>query len=327
MAIDERTLIETVFAPLAAGAPGAFGLRDDAALLASGEHEDHVVTLDTLVEGVHFRAHDPAGAIAKKALRVNISDLVAKGAEPFAWFLSLALPATTPQGWIGEFAAGLAEDQAAYGLDLHGGDTVASPCGIVISVTMIGRCPAGTLVRRFGARAGDLVYVSGTIGDGALGLLAGGAEGLAGLDTAERQKLGERYLLPDPPVKLIGAIRAHAGAAMDISDGLVNDLGLLCAASGVGAQIDIGAVPLSAPARRALEARASRLPDILAGGDDYEVLATIPPHKAAAFEGAADGAGVAVTRIGVIAGGPSDVRFLDAGGKPVNLPRTTFLHF
>lgn len=331
MAIDERTLIETVFAPLAAGAPGAFGLRDDAALLACSAHKDHIVTLDTLVEGVHFRKTDPPRTIAKKALRLNISDLTAKGAEPFAWFLSLALPAATTHGWVREFAAGLAEDQALYGLALHGGDTVVSPLGVVISVTMVGRCPAGTSVRRCGARGGDLVYVSGTIGDGALGLLTqseeGEAAGLKGLSAAEAQVLGERYLLPNPPVKLAGPIRAHAHAAMDISDGLVNDLGLLCTASGVGARVDIDAVPLSKLARRALAADPFRLTDILAGGDDYEMLAAVRPGEAGAFEKAAANAVVAVSRIGVFAGEAHEVRFFDAGGETVNLPRSTFLHF
>ncbi|MFV2035917.1 MAG: thiamine-phosphate kinase [Halocynthiibacter sp.] len=331
MAIDERTLIETVFAPLAAGAPGAFALGDDAAVLNFSGNKDHVVTMDTLVEGVHFRKTDPAETIAKKALRVNISDLTAKGARPFAWFLSLALPDTTTESWVCDFARGLAEDQAEYGLDLYGGDTVVSPDGIVITVTMIGRCPAGTSVRRSGALDGDLIYVSGTIGDGALGLLAGQADGqangLTGLGATDCQFLNQRYLLPDPPALLAAAIRTYAHAAMDISDGLVNDLGLMCAASGTGARVDIKSVPISTPARLALEAQGSHLFDILAGGDDYEVLVAVPPAKALEFERAAKRAGVAIAKIGAFTGKPKKVEFVNDDGKAVDLPRAMFRHF
>jgi len=327
MVIDERKLIETVFAPLAAGAPGAFGLRDDAALLPVFDNEDHVVTVDTLVEGVHFRSHDPADTIGRKALRVNVSDLTAKGADPFAWFLSLALPATTPKGWVEDFAAGLAEDQARYGLDLYGGDTVVSPGVVIISVTMVGRCPAGTSVRRFDGQSGDLIYVSGTIGDGALGLLVDDTARMAGLKAADRRMLNRKYLLPDPPVKLAMVLRSYGRAAMDISDGLVNDLGLMCATSGIGARVEIDAIPLSGPARAALAAQDCGLPDLLAGGDDYQVLAAVPRDRASAFEEAARRVGVAVSRIGRFTAKSAGVGFFDGEGEAIDLPKSTFRHF
>jgi len=327
MVIDERRLIEKIFAPLAAAAPGAFGLRDDAALLPAGDNEDQIVTMDTLVEGVHFRSRDPANLIAKKALRVNISDLTAKGADPHAWFLSLALPRATPQNWVSAFATGLAEDQARYGIDLFGGDTVRSPGGIVITVTMVGRCPAGTSVRRFGAKKDDLIYVSGTIGDGALGLLAEDAEKMAGLSAADRHRLDQRYLLPDPPVKLAGPLRSHARAAMDISDGLVNDLGLMCKASGLGARVKVNSVPMSKSAVAALKVRNCHIRDLLAGGDDYEVLAAVAPSRAVAFERHAAQGGVAVTRIGIFTALSAGLNFVDGDGEPTDLPQTTFRHF
>lgn len=324
---SERWLIEEVLAPLAAHAPGAFGLADDAAVLHSEAGTEFVVTLDTLIEGVHFRPSDPARFIAKKALRVNVSDLAGKGAEAFAYFLSLGIPRQRQESWIRDFAAGLAEDQQRYGVDLHGGDTVYSPDRLAISVTMIGRAPAGRSVRRSGARPGDLVYVSGTIGDGALGLLAGEDNVPGVLDETEVMFLARRYLLPEPRSRLAGALRTHARAAMDISDGLVSDLGLLCAAGAVSAEVELEHVPLSGPARRALEAEPGLLGTIMAGGDDYELLAVVEPMQARLFERDASDAGAPVSRIGRIVAGREPPRFVDAQGQVHDLASATFRHF
>ena len=244
----EFDLIETYFKPLAKGAPGALGLADDAAVLTPTGGHDLVVTQDMLVEGVHFRDTDPAGRVAQKALRVNLSDLAAMGATPVAYLLSLALPAAVDDAWVAAAAAGLAADQAEFGVHLIGGDTVSTPGPLTLSITALGQTPNGLALRRSGARPGDLVMVSGMIGDACLGLdvLEGGdttAPGAPGAPGADY--LVDRYQLPSPRLSLGLALRGLATAAIDISDGLVADLGHLCGASGVGAAVDLGRVPVS----------------------------------------------------------------------------------
>ena len=328
MGFDERRLIENLLAPLAQNSEGAFGLADDAAVLTPESGTEHVISVDTIVSGVHFRPDDAADLVAKKALRVNVSDIAAKGAEPFAWFMSLGLPkdheTQLPPDWIAKFVQGLAQDQDKYGLGLYGGDTVRSPGGVVISITMIGRCNAGASVRRFTARDGDLLYVSGTMGDAALGLHI---EGEAGFAPEHREFLAQSFLLPDPPVALAPSIRNFANAAMDISDGLVSDLGLMCEASGLGARVLIDDVPLSEAASQALLHTSATMTDILAGGDDYQILAAVPMKLGAQFEISAAAAGHHVTNIGRTEEVANGVRFIDARGQLQTFPSTTFRHF
>jgi thiamine-monophosphate kinase len=287
----EDSLIARYFQPLATD-PGAFGLGDDAAILKS-LGDDLVVTTDAIVEGVHFLADDPAGSIARKALRVNLSDLAAKGATPAGFVLTLALR-RADDGWLAPFARGLGEDAATFGCPLLGGDTVSTPGPLMISITAFGRVPAGRMVHRLGARPGDRVVVSGTIGDATLGLdiLKGGAvaAGLAG-DAAARDLLVGRYRVPQPRSALAKAVRDHASAAMDVSDGLAGDLAKLCAASGVSAVIDAPGIPLSAPAEGLLARGTVGIGALVSGGDDYEVLCTVPENRYDAFAQAARQAG------------------------------------
>src|SRR5262249_46994678 len=234
---DERTasgedsLIARYFKPLATDA-GALGLSDDAAVLKA-RGEDLVVTTDAIVEGVHFLADDPPDTIARKALRVNLSDLAAKGASPAGFVLTLALRGAD-DGWLTAFAGGLGADAKSFECPLLGGDTVSTPGPLIVSITAFGHVPPGKMVRRNGARPGDRVLVTGTIGDAALGLdiLTGGrvARTLAD-DPAGRDALVARYRVPEPRNALAGALREHASAAMDVSDGLAGDLTKLCAAS------------------------------------------------------------------------------------------------
>ena len=323
----EDALISRYFKPLATD-PGAFGLVDDAAILKA-DGCDLVVKTDAIVEGVHFLPDDPPDTIARKALRVNLSDLASKGAVPAGFVLTLALR-SADDAWLAPFARGLGEDAAQFGCPLLGGDTVSTPGPLMISIAAFGRLPVGTMVHRFGAKPGDRVVVSGTIGDATLGLdvLKGGvaAAGLAG-DAAARELLVGRYRVPQPRNALAQAIREHASASMDVSDGLAGDLAKLCAASGVSAVIDATSIPLSAPAATLLAQGAVGIERLVSGGDDYEILCAIPENRVDAFAQAAGQAGVAVTSIGTVMAGASPPRFLDAQGREIALPRLSYSHF
>jgi len=323
----EDSLIARYFKPLAKDA-GAFNLDDDAAALRAGG-EDIVVTTAAIVEGVHFLPDDPPEALARKALRVNLSDLAAKGATPAGFVLTLALRGVD-DAWLKPFAQGLGEDAAKYGCPLLGGDTVSTPGPLMISVTACGRLPQGKMVHRSGARPGDRVVVTGTIGDAALGLdvLKGGAAaGALATDATAREMLIGRYRLPRPRNPLAKAVRDHASAAMDVSDGLAGDLAKLCAASSVTAVIDVQSIPLSSAASALMARKVIGIEAIVAGGDDYEILCTIPGDRMDAFTQAAQAAGVAVTAIGGIIAGTSPPSFLDAQGRELALERLSYSHF
>jgi thiamine-monophosphate kinase len=326
-ASGEDSLIARYFKPLAPD-PGAFGLTDDAAVLkALGE--DIVVTTDAIVEGVHFLSDDPPHTIAKKALRVNLSDLAAKGATPAGFVLTLVLRAVD-ETWLAAFARGLGEDTSAFNCPLLGGDTVSTPGPLMISVTAFGRVPQGKMVHRSGAKPGDHVVVTGTIGDAALGLdvLRKGRAMAALVDDApSRDMLIGRYRVPEPRNALASVIRAHADAAMDVSDGLAGDLAKLCAASGVSAVIDVPSVPVSAAAKVVLAASAAGIENLISGGDDYEILCTVRPSALEEFMREARTAGIAASPIGTIVAGVAAPKFLDAMGKELALTRTSYSHF
>jgi thiamine-monophosphate kinase len=327
MPSGEDSLIARYFRPLATD-PGAFNLVDDAAILKA-QNDDTVVTTDAIVEGVHFLSDDPPDSVARKALRVNLSDLAAKGATPAGFVLTLALRAAD-EAWLTPFARGLGEDAGLFGCPLLGGDTVSTPGLLMISITAFGRVPPGKMVHRSGAKPGDRVVVTGTIGDAALGLaiLRGGAVTTALADDAvSKQMLVARYRLPQPRNALATAIRDHASAAMDVSDGLAGDLAKLCAASGVSAVVDAPSIPLSAAAAALLAGGAVGIESIVSGGDDYEILCAIPEGSFEAFAQAAGVAKVAVTSIGTVIADTSAPKFLDAQGREIALPRLSYSHF
>ncbi len=325
----EDRLIARYFRPLATD-PGALGLLDDAATITPPPGSDVVLKTDAIVAGVHFFPDDPPEMLAKKALRVNLSDLAAKGAKPAGFLLSLVLPATVGGDWLEAFARGLGEDAKAYHCPLMGGDTDRTPGPLTIAIAAFGIVPCGTMVRRRGARPGDLVVVTGTIGDAALGLLVRRDPDSATrwqLGLAQRDHLLERYLLPRPRNAIAEALRQHASAAMDVSDGLVGDFGKLCAVSGVGADIEVARVPLSEAARKAVASDPSLIETALTGGDDYEVVATVPPGARDALMAAAAAAGVALTEIGSVRAEPSGAHFLDQAGKQLLFKKPSFSHF
>lgn len=323
----EDSLIARYFRPLATD-PGAFGLVDDAAILQPSA-DDLVLKTDAIVEGVHFFPNDPPDTVARKALRVNLSDLASKGAVPAGYLLTLALR-SADDAWLAPFARGLGEDAALFGCPLLGGDTVSTPGPIMISVAAFGRVPAGKMVHRSGAKPGDRIVVTGTIGDATLGLdvLKGGAAA-AGLadDAAAKEMLVGRYRVPQPRNALATAVRDHAHAAMDVSDGLAGDLAKLCAASGVSAVVDAQSIPLSAPAATLLARRAVGIEALISGGDDYEILCAIPENRFEAFVQAAGLAKVAVASIGTVIAGASAPRFLDGEGREIELKRLSYSHF
>jgi thiamine-monophosphate kinase len=324
----EDHLIAKYFRPLARH-PGALGLIDDAAVLTPPAGCDLVLTKDAIVGGMHFFADDSADAIARKALRVNLSDLAAKGADPAGFLLALALPEAISPEWLQAFAHALGEDAADYGCPLLGGDTVRSPGPVMISITAFGTLPRGSMVRRSGARVGDRVFVTGTIGDAALGLALrkdAAASKHRKLDETQRQHLAARYLVPQPRNALAEAMRTHAHAAMDVSDGLAGDLQKLCGASGVRAEVEVARVPLSAAARAVLQADPAAIETILTGGDDYEIVCTIAPERAVLFRSAAEAAGVTITEIGRMVEGRG-AAFIAANGQPLSFARASFNHF
>jgi len=317
----EDRLIARYFKPLAKH-PGAFDFSDDAAAITPPARHDLVLKTDGLIAGVHFFTDDPAEGVGRKALRVNLSDLAAKGAAPLGFLLAIALPKDFSEHWLADFVRGLGEDADAYACPLLGGDTDSTPGPISISVAAFGTVPTGTMVRRSGARPGDHVFVSGAIGDAALGLRVRRGE-LA--DTTGH--LVSRYRVPQPRTTLAEPLRAHASAAMDVSDGLVSDLGKLCRASNVSADLEVARVPRSEAAEAALGSDCELIKPILTGGEDYEILCTIPPNRIASFESAAANVGVPVTDIGRIVGGDPPPRFLNPEGQPLTFLRGGYSHF
>ncbi len=297
--------------------PGALALADDAAVLTPPANRQLVISADAMVQGVHFLPDDPPETIGRKLLRVNLSDLAAMGAEPLGYLMTVSVPKVTPDDWFAGFAAGLAQDQAQFRITLLGGDTTSTPGPISLSATVLGHVAPGAALTRAGARAGDGIFVTGTIGDGALGLRA-----LRGELADPEGFLSNRYRLPQPRLGL--AIAGIATAAMDISDGLLQDLAHLCRASGVGAEVQAAQVPRSAAA---LAAGPAWLPLCMTGGDDYELLLSVPAAAEAALLAEAERAEVPMTRIGRFVEDARHFDVLDASGETMVIPQAGWSHF
>ncbi|MGL5447807.1 MAG: thiamine-phosphate kinase [Rhabdaerophilum sp.] len=320
----EFELIAEFFAPLAG--EGAYGLTDDAASIALRPGESLVITKDMLVEGVHFFASDAPASIARKALGVNLSDLAAKGANPRGFLLGFGRTSTQTRDWCRDFAAGLGTMAKEAGCPLFGGDTVNAPA-LTLSITAFGAVPSGRMVPRQGGEAGDILYVSGTVGDAALGLklrLNPEAAWAAALDDAQRTHLLDRYLHPQPRFALAPLVQKYASAAMDISDGLIGDADKF--ASAMGAEFEIGRVPLSAAAKAAVAAEPALLETALTGGDDYEIFCAIPPDRACDFVAEAREVGVEVTKIGVLGVAGAAKTWRDAKGEFPRFTRRSYTH-
>ncbi len=327
--LDEFSLIARYFAPLAT-APEALGLRDDAAVIALPAGHELVISCDTIIEGVHFLKEDPPETIAHKALAVNLSDLAAKGARPYAYLLALTLPNEPSAQWLESFTSGLRALQEEAGIMLVGGDTTRTSGPLSLTITVLGLVPQGTSVPRRGANASDRVYVTGTIGDSYLGLRLLQQPDLVNawaLDKEDVAFLIRRYRKPEPRSALTTVIRNCAESAIDVSDGLVGDIEKLCHVSHVNAEIELELVPLSAPARKAIEKDRELLQRLIVAGDDYEIAAAVPEVRGAKFEAEAARAGVGVAAIGVIRSGAGEVTVLDRDGRPIALSSKGFSHF
>lgn len=317
--MDEFELIRQYFAPLSQGFDGSLGLHDDAAILPTLPGKDLVVTKDALSQGIHFFGTEPAHLLAQKALRVNLSDLAAMGAQPLAYFLAIMLPPHTDHSWVADFARGLAEDQQQYGIFLAGGDTIATRDMLSFSITAIGSVPRGQALRRSRAKPGDTVYMTGTLGDSALGLQLLQQPEKHSLPKEAYDYLTQRYFLPQPRLNAGHHLIGIAHAAMDISDGLVQDLGHICRTSSVAAVIEAEKLPLSSPVRTLLEQDGALIKRIAGGGDDYELLFTAPADKAMAVNMLASELSLPITAIGRISEGSGvtltkDSKALSLGG-------------
>jgi thiamine-monophosphate kinase len=324
---SEEGLIARYFAPLAG--PGADGLRDDAATLTPAPGHDLVLTADAIVAGIHYFPDDPPASVARKALGVNLSDIAAKGAVPRGFLLTLALPDDWTEEWLAAFSAGLGEAAAEAGCPLLGGDTVRAGGPALIGVSLMGEVPTGAIVRRTTARIGDRICVTGTIGDAALGLrlrLEPEAAWASALDLAQRAVLADRYLHPQPRLAAAHAVRRHATAAMDVSDGLAGDLAKMLG-RGRTARIDVAAVPLSEPAGRACRADPTLIDAVLTGGDDYEILCAVAPEDLEAVRAEMAEAGVALTAIGAVTSGDGPPRFELSDGATRLFAAGSFSHF
>lgn len=326
---DEFEMISRYFAPLAAADPGALGLADDAALLTPEPGRRLVITTDSLVAGVHFPVEEDPALVAAKLIGVNLSDLAAMGATPWAYTLSVAWPKDLDAGWVELFAAGLAREQETYGIHLVGGDTVATPGPLTLCLTALGSAEEGRELRRSGAQAGDDVYVSGTIGDAALGLkvLKGS---LGGLPKTHSEALLARYRRPLARVRLGQGLAGLAHGCIDISDGLVADLGHVVRASGCDATIDADRVPFSDAARAAIAIEPALMETAITGGDDYELLFTAPPSAAVAIGELAAELDLPLTAIGRIApreGEDGKVGVVDGKGRELSLKTGGYRHF
>lgn len=325
---SEDELIETYLAPLARGTAGAMGLKDDCAVLTPAPGTELVISTDAVAAGVHFLPDDPPQDIAWKALAVNVSDLAAKAAKPLCYQMALSFPDAPTHAFMQRFTAGLAEAQAAFGIGLSGGDTDRRAGPMTVTITAVGEIQLGFRLTRSNARAGDALFVTGTLGDAAHGLklCRGDADALAWpLADEHRAHLALRYRRPIPRLQAGDLLRRFATSSMDLSDGLAKDLGRLASASGVGAVIEQDCLPLS-PALEVLTRSDGHLTRrVLTGGDDYEILFTAAAGAGPAIAAWSADARLRVTQIGEITSAAG--LFLHAAGDRRPLQPDGWDHF
>jgi thiamine-monophosphate kinase len=322
--LGEFDIISRLFKPLSRGYEGALALQDDAAILPPLDDYERIITTDCVISGVHFRTDDPPGSVAARALGVNVSDLAAMGAIPEAYTLALAIAHGTSTHWLESFAQHLSEMQSRYEITLIGGDTVSTPGPLSITITAIGQLPMGTALKRSTAKPGDDIYVSGTIGDGALGLKVGldiDQPEIPGISKKSAEFLLNRFQYPQARLKLGQALRQSGlvHGCCDISDGLIADLGHICLTSGCGGEINVDLVPLSEAVQEVVQHDPAFFQTALTGGDDYELIFTVPPDQSDAIDAIAQDTAVKITRIGHMTGPENDLNEVILNGKNAQL--------
>lgn len=325
----EFELISRFFAPLADKIPGAFELTDDAAVLTPEAGEDIVVTTDKLVSGIHFPVGDPPELVASRLLAVNLSDLAAMGAKPWVYTLSIALPEECDIHWLKGFAQGLARAQETFSISLVGGDTVSTPGPLSVCLTALGSINKGQELRRSDAKPGDVIYVSGSIGDAALGLRVQKGE-IQGLAKKHRTALLTRFQQPVPRVQLGAGLRGLAHGVTDISDGLVADLGHICQTSHCNATVRLAQVPFSSSSIAAFALDRALKETAITGGDDYELLFTASPSRGKEIKKLSKDLGLPLTAIGEIlemTGEAGTVQIIDETDKEIPIKKDGYRHF
>lgn len=321
----EFGIIKEILSPLASTMPGAFGLTDDAACLKVEAGQELVITKDAMVAGVHFFEQEKPALIAKKLLRTNLSDLAAMGAKPVGYLLATAWTENCDTAWIKDFAVGLAEDQQQFCVGLLGGDTVRTSGPLTLSLTAIGSLKVGTALRRNSAKIGDLIYVTGTIGDGALGLQSLLGK-LNGLSAPDKDYLENRCRIPNPRLEIGQGLVGLASSCLDISDGLLADCGHICEQSGVGATLFRDKIPLSEAASRVLQDSPQFWSSVFGGGEDYELCFTVPADRQAEIMQLARETGVPVAHVGTVTSGTKPM-ILDQDGQAIDIQHAGWKHF
>ena len=330
--MKEFNIINKYFAPLSTKVPGAFSLKDDAAIINFPTGKKLVVTSDSCVEGIHFFKDDKPNLIAKKALRSALSDLAAKGGKPMGYMLSLALPPHINSAWLQSFSSGLKEDQDEFDINLIGGDTSKSNYELTVSITVLGTVSDGLYVPRSGALPGDRIYVTGTIGDSYYGLqILNGKKFDIGED--HRNYLIDRYHVPKPRLAIGRAIGEFAHASIDISDGLVADLGHICESSHQSAMLKLDFVPLSPAIKKLVDNSNEVYEKVITGGCDYELLFTVAPGDSEHVAFLAKRYNVEITHIGHIAPASDDdlagknyVKVVTSDGSAIKLKKNGYEH-
>lgn len=321
----EFDIIHRYFKPLAQESAFSLGLRDDAALIPCEQGEHIVLSTDTLIVDKHFPQNAPPSLVARRCLRSALSDLTAMGARPIGYLMSLSLPPRTPAEWLQEFCDGLRTDQHYYGVHLLGGDLVTAPHDLSITMTVVGACRSDHAWKRSTVSDGDLLYVTGTIGDAYLGLQV--LQGLfKDLDKAYLDYLLNRYYLPDLRFFKSPAVTA----AIDISDGLLQDLGHLCLESHVTAYVQANEIPLSKAAQALLKSGEADLLDLLSGGDDYELILAVHPDMQDKIHDLSQSTDISFTPIGYCTKrfqeSDQPVHLLDSSGQRIHAPKSGYTH-
>lgn len=328
--MDEFERIEHYFAPLAANRKEALGLKDDAALYNPPKGKELILTMDAIIENIHFLKDSPPSEIAERLIAVNLSDLAAKAATPYAYLLTLALPKTHGDVWLSEFVNGLKNAQNRYNIGLFGGDSVHLPKSspAMLSLTAIGTVPKGKAVLRSTAKEDDDIYVSGYIGDAYLGLTLCQNKISAPITKDEKKYLKDKFLHPSPRLELIPLLREYASSAADVSDGLLSDINHISKASKLSARIYQEKIPFSNAAKKLLADNKATPIDLITGGDDYEIIFTAPPENAQAIKRAAKEANMTISKIGTIESKTSKIlTLIDQNGNQINPPKKGYNHF